>query len=138
MTYFVSTHLIHIVGGQQLLIRRAGTKYFPGFLSCVAGHVEETETPAEALVREVKEEVGLNLVLSDLTFRNVIYRILPDRTYVDFFFSIETFQGTPAILEPDKITEIGYFDLNAVEQETVPYIVTALRTTEPYLHFKEL
>lgn len=138
MTIFASTHLVHAVNGRQLLIRRAGTRYFPGYLSCVAGHVEKNETPAEALVREVREEVGLELDLSDLTFRNVVYRRLPDRTYVDFFFSVDQLLGVPAIREPDKISEIGYFSLDEVERETVPYIVAALRASDQYLHCNEI
>src|SRR3989339_1503090 len=108
MAVFASTHLVHAVDGRQLLIRRAGIRYFPGYLSCVAGHVEENETPAEALIREVREEVGLELELSDLTFRNVVYRLLPDRTYVDFFFSVDQLLSVLVIRESNKISEIGY------------------------------
>ena len=34
---------------------------FPDHWDLIGGHVEEGETPEEALVREVKEELGLNL-----------------------------------------------------------------------------
>lgn len=39
---------------------------FPAYWDLIGGHVEEGETPEEALVREVKEE--LNIGLKDYTF----------------------------------------------------------------------
>jgi len=39
---------------------------FPGYWDLIGGHVEDGETPEEALIREVKEE--LNIDLSDYTF----------------------------------------------------------------------
>lgn len=34
---------------------------FPGYWDLIGGHVEEGETPEEALVREVKEEIDIDL-----------------------------------------------------------------------------
>lgn len=34
---------------------------FPGYWDLIGGHVEEGETPEEALVREVKEEINIDL-----------------------------------------------------------------------------
>ena len=34
---------------------------FPGYWDLIGGHVEEGETPEEALVREVREELGIEL-----------------------------------------------------------------------------
>jgi 8-oxo-dGTP diphosphatase len=39
---------------------------FPGYWDLIGGHVEEGETPEEALVREVKEELDIDL--KDYTF----------------------------------------------------------------------
>ncbi len=44
--------------GKFLLIDRAKP---PLGFACVAGHVDNNETPDEAIVREVKEEIGLTL-----------------------------------------------------------------------------
>ena len=45
--------------GKYLLIER---KHYPLGFACVAGHVQQNETPEEALTREVLEESGLQVV----------------------------------------------------------------------------
>lgn len=55
--------------GKYLLIDRKNPPY--GFAS-VAGHVDEGETPQEALVREVKEESGFDVIASKLLIEEFI------------------------------------------------------------------
>ncbi|MCX6781726.1 MAG: NUDIX hydrolase [Candidatus Magasanikbacteria bacterium] len=65
-------HLMHFTAsavikrdGKFLMIDR---KIFPMGFACIAGHIEEGETPEEALVREVQEESGLQIVQSKKIF----------------------------------------------------------------------
>lgn len=55
--------------GKYLLIDRAVPPF--GFAG-VAGHIDEGETPEEALVREVKEESGLDVTGSKLLFEEML------------------------------------------------------------------
>ncbi len=57
-----STVSVYIVHGDRVLLRKHD-KY--GFWLGVGGHIELNEDPNEAAVREVKEEVGLDVVLWD-------------------------------------------------------------------------
>jgi 8-oxo-dGTP pyrophosphatase MutT (NUDIX family) len=41
--------------------------FYPNHLGCFGGAIESGETPESALVRELDEELGLNLVESELT-----------------------------------------------------------------------
>lgn len=54
--------------GELLLYKRDNKPYipFPGYWDLIGGHVENGETPEEALVREVKEELDLDI--SEFTF----------------------------------------------------------------------
>ena len=49
-----------------LLQRRQGTKLWPGFLALPAGHIDQGENAYDALVREAKEELGIELSLDDI------------------------------------------------------------------------
>lgn len=51
--------------GQYLLIDRAKE---PFGLAGVAGHIDDGETPSDALRREVREEVGLEIITAELLF----------------------------------------------------------------------
>lgn len=133
-----STHLVHEIDGAHLLVRRAGTRYFPGWLSCVAGHVEDGECPRDALVREVEEEIGVRLVADALAFRVVVHRRLPDRTYVDFFFAAHTLPTKPVIREPHKISELLCARLDERRSEIVPYVAAALTSDDGFVAFREV
>lgn len=58
-----------IIKNNRILMgkRRMTKKYFPGHWDIVGGHVEKGETLKEAMIREVKEEVGLKV----LKFRKI-------------------------------------------------------------------
>lgn len=55
-------------GNEYLLIDRAKVPFGYG---CVSGHVDEDETPEQALVREVLEEVGLGIESYELLFEDI-------------------------------------------------------------------
>jgi 8-oxo-dGTP diphosphatase len=64
------------IGAEVLLIRRAKPPY-KGALALPGGHVEATETSAEAAVREAAEETGLDLDPERLRWVGLFDR--PDR-----------------------------------------------------------
>ncbi len=50
-----------LVRGEELLLARRSDdrEFYPGVWDVVGGHCEEGEAPADALVREVEEEIGV-------------------------------------------------------------------------------
>lgn len=58
-----------------LLQRRQGTKLWPGFLALPAGHIDQGENAYDALVREAKEELGIELSLNDIIDTFVVNRL---------------------------------------------------------------
>lgn len=55
--------------GKFLMIDR---KIFPMGFACIAGHIEDSETPEEALIREVREESGLEIIESKKIFEEEV------------------------------------------------------------------
>ena len=56
--------------GKYLLLDRASP---PEGFTCIAGHVEIGETPEQAIMREVKEESGLEVREHKRIFQEVLY-----------------------------------------------------------------
>jgi len=92
---------------------------FPG------GSVEFGETLAEALQREMREEYGIEIAVGELL--DVVDHILPEegQHWVSPAFICSIVSGEPAIQEPEKCSEIGWFlpedlpwDLTQVTQVT--------------------
>jgi 8-oxo-dGTP diphosphatase len=118
-------HLLLLQGDRILLLRRCNTDYEDGKYSVVAGHMEDGETAREAICREAREEAGIELAPDDLTFAQVVHRA--DRGQrVSFFFVARRWRGEARNLEPDKADDFGWFPLDRLPQDMVPYVRAAI------------
>ena len=97
--------------GKILLILRKNNNEYNGIWSNPGGKVEEGETVEEAVIREIREELGIGVKivrkLSDYYDykNNEIYGIYPG-------YEVRIVYGEPEIKEPNKIGEIRYFSLD--------------------------
>jgi mutator protein MutT len=104
--------------GEILLVKRALHKTFPGLWDVPGGHCEPGETPGEALVRELQEELGLVAPLpvagsaASTTFRapGLVLHI----------FAVRDWSGEPTMLG-DEHTEIRWFSF--AEAAALPGLV---------------
>ena len=89
-----------------LLQRRQGTKLWPGFLALPAGHIDEKENAYDAVIREAKEELGIEISISNIVDTFVVNRrnksLMP---YYDVYFEINGYKGDIQISEPEKCSE---------------------------------
>jgi len=118
-------HLLLLQNDRILLLRRRNTGYEDGKFSVVAGHMEDGETAREAICREAREEAGIELVPDQLSFAQVVHRA--DRGQrVSFFFAARRWRGEPRNLEPHKADDLGWFPLDALPDNMVPYVRHAI------------
>lgn len=87
--------------GAILLVRHS---YRTGW-GLPGGLVDRRERPADALVREVREEVGLHVPVPNAP----VTVVDPDRQRVDFIFVVEH-NGDGAESTSAEITEVRWFD----------------------------
>ena len=111
---------------QILLHRRQNTGYQDGKLDIAAsGHVDEGETAVYAVVRECKEELGIDVKPDDLVFAHLQHRIstsvsnMSGRTYYDIYFAVNKFDGTPSIMEPVKCSELIWCDIDDLPDDII-------------------
>lgn len=114
--------LIFNTAGQVLLVNHKPTEKksadFADRFSMPGGTVEFGETFVEALRREIKEELDIRIYDESLINHNDY--IKPDKHWMALNFKAET-KDKPKNLEPEKISEIKFFDLNKVPENISDY-----------------
>lgn len=126
---------------EVLLARRMNTGYMDGLWDLAgSGHVDEGETALQAVVRECLEELGIAVDPTSVTFAHLCHRlgINGARTYYDLYFQVKQYAGTPFIAEPDKCSDLQWFDRATLPPDTIVLRRLALahiRTGCPYSEF---
>ena len=134
----VTVHIIFVRNNEILLMRRANTGYQDGNYGVVAGHIDGGETIYQASIREIKEEVGVDIHADDLCVVGVMHRMEGDER-VDLFLVVEDWSGDLINAEPEKCDEIQWFPVNQLPVNTIPYVrcgIELTRSTEMGMWFE--
>ncbi len=118
--------LVLIKEDKILLSRRYNTGYGDGYYSFPAGHLEEGETLKEGVLREAKEEVGIDINISDLELVHVMDRNVINNERIAFFFKAKEWKGNLINMEPEKCDDLKWFKINELPENTIPYIRSAI------------
>lgn len=121
----VAVHLFLIRDGQILLLRRYNTGYEDGNYSVVAGHLDGGEEIKAAMMREAREEVGIEVAPEDLEVVGVMHRISDDER-IDFFLTASAWTGEITNREPDKCDRLAWFDWDGLPANVIPYVRKAI------------
>ena len=103
-----------LVEGDRLLLVRRGRGPAAGEWAIPGGRVEAGETLAEAVVREVREETGLDVVCDELV--GWVERIGADYHFVILDFSV-TVLDDQAPVAGDDAAEVAWVPLHAVAEQ---------------------
>ena len=121
----VAVHLLLVKDGKVLLLRRYMTGYEDGNYSVIAGHIDGEEELKTAVIREAREEAGIELSPANLEVVGAVHA-RGDREYIHFFLTASAWSGKITNMEPDKCDELSWFDLHDLPDNTVPYIRRAI------------
>lgn len=90
---FKSAHVVILKGDKILIVRRSQTdEWMPGHYGLPGGKLDAGETPTEALSRECKEEVNLNISPSSFIF---LPKVSNNKEHA--FFYTTKFSGEPKL-----------------------------------------
>jgi ADP-ribose pyrophosphatase YjhB (NUDIX family) len=112
--------------GKVLLCRRLKAPE-AGFWNIVGGKVDHMESSADAARREAEEETGL-LIHAVEFLCHAEERIPADNQHwLSMIHFTRAFSGEPRLTEPDKLSELGWFDLDQLPSPLSVFAVTAFR-----------
>jgi ADP-ribose pyrophosphatase YjhB (NUDIX family) len=134
---YSASYLILKKEGKFLLMKRKNTGFKDGMYSLVSGHVDEGENFKDAMIREAKEEVGIEIEKEELKATNVIHRKSEGRTYVDIFFQAEKWEGQPENMEPKKCSKISWFHKEEIPENIVDYVEYVIEDLNTGMTYEE-
>lgn len=133
-----TVYLILMKNNKILLSRRFNTGFQDGNYSFPAGHLDGNETMIQAMIREAKEEIGVNLNPADLKLVHVMHRKEPNEERVNFFFTAEKWNGEPKTMEPHKCDDLSWFEIDNLPSNTIPYIKQAIDCFQNKIFYSEI
>ncbi|MGE3955038.1 MAG: NUDIX domain-containing protein [Parachlamydiales bacterium] len=111
--------------GQLLLGLRQNTGYRDGYYGLPAGHVERGESVLEALLRETRGEVGIEVARPQLV--HVCHRS-DQKEYLNLIFTASASRGELTNGQPHKCAGWAFFEEHALP----PNLIPALGQGTPY------
>jgi 8-oxo-dGTP diphosphatase len=113
-----------------LLLRRAGTGYRDGWYVLPGGHLRAGERIVDCAARELAEETGLSAAPTQLRPAAVLPYRSGGEQGIDFIVRCRSAVGEARIGEPDRCDDLGWWAIDALPDQTAPYIPLALAMLE--------
>ena len=135
--YRISCHIFFVISKEEFLLqqRSLASKKFPGMWEETGGGVCSGQTSQETVVRECKEELGVDVAPEEMTYVGSYTRV---RDIVDIFIVFKDFEIS-SLSFPDKEAISAKWLNNEqltllIEQgKTVPSLTKSLRLAREYL-----
>ena len=96
-----AVHMLIMDNNKVLLQKRKGSKLWPGYYALPAGHINEGENQYDALIREAKEELDIeidlkNIINSYVVLRRNFFEIDGKKLepYIDYYFEISKYKDS--------------------------------------------
>lgn len=121
-------------GDKILLLRRYNTGYEDGNYSVVAGHLDGGEPVKSAMIREAKEEIGIDISSQDLDVIQVMHRLADDER-IDFFLQASAWTGEIKNMEPHKCDELSWHPIDDLPDNIIPYVKRAIHNYHKDIRF---
>lgn len=124
----VSSYLLLLKDGKVCLGQRKNTSYMDGYYGLISGHVEEGEAASTAMIREAREEGGIDIDPKDLECAHIMHRGSKDRLNIDVFFACSNYAGELVNKEPDKCGGWEFFEMDSLPEKTMDYVKQAIES----------
>lgn len=124
-------------GQKEILLQlRQNTGYMDNMYDfACSGHVDKGESYTNALVREAKEEIGIDVKEEDLVFLAVNHHYQAD--HVQLFFSTKKYVGEPVVCEPDECGGLLWVNIDNLPENIIPYVANVIEDIKLGIQFDD-
>ena len=121
----IDLHLVLLHDGRILMGRRRNTAFGAGQFHVPAGRLETDETILDGIIREAREETGIDLAAEDVALPYVMhFRGQSDR--LSLFFTADRWSGRIENREPDRCEGWDWGPVDRLPDDTVAYAKQAI------------
>jgi 8-oxo-dGTP pyrophosphatase MutT (NUDIX family) len=122
-----------------LLLQRANSPYHDGMYGLVAGHIDGSELGTSAMVREAKEEAGIDLKPENLRFVHLVHTLKRGNgeEYLDIFYEASKWDGEVTNTEPHKCSDLSWFQKDNLPKNMIPVIKSVLNKVNSGEYYSE-
>lgn len=128
-----------IIRDNKVLMILRKNKPDAGNYNLVGGRMEENETVSMAIIREIKEEVGLDATNANIDVVGSLHRVCKDGwNSIEYVVAIRNLQGEPVNLEPQVCERLEWIPLDNLPENITPYARCAIENYINGIIFSEV
>lgn len=114
-TQVVCADILLMNNDKILLMKRKNTGNDDGYYELPGGHLEANEDIFDAMIREAKEELLIDIDRNDLEIAHIMHHYTGGR--INFIFKTEKYYN-PQIGEPNKCEELVWVNIHELPELT--------------------
>lgn len=114
-------------GDNILLLLRSNTGWFDNHYTVPCGMKDPREPARWAAKREVQEEIGVELDVSDLRYVHFMHCRTTGEEWYGLYYLLTKWQGEPALREPHKHGELKWVPITELPKNMSPYVLQAIQ-----------
>ena len=129
-----------------LFMKRQNTWFKDWCFQIPAGHLEWKESLKYGFIREMKEELWIDILEKDCEIQHISHRISKqdiwdDRVYFDSYIEVQKYSWEIKNTEPEKCSELKFIDINNIsesDKELFWYDLEVIRKIKKWEKFSEI
>ncbi len=115
----------------------------------IGGHIEKGETPDMAMIREVKEETGLDVI--SYKYRGLVHFASDDYQEVMYLYTVDSFkgeliecdEGTLEFIPKDNILSLNMWEgdkyfLNLIKEDVSDFEIELFYSKDKLIHYRRI
>ena len=103
-----------------LLLLRYNTGHADGMYDLPGGHVDPNEDLFDSMIREAKEEIGIDILRENMKIIHIYHHYKKDM--LKFVFKVDSYTNELKNGEPHKCKELKWFDIESLPENIIPKI----------------